>query len=136
MRISCLAAQRSRSYGRSSVLGTEKWLARFYDTVTVLHQFLGKTLDDFLGKQGANMATELVKTLNEGVLSAVKSKIAAFQKVFDAKPASDKKPLLDAALSIFAHPSHNQYTCKCPACGGAGQIDGGAPDAFHEERID
>jgi hypothetical protein len=105
-------------------LGTEKWLARFYETVAVLHEFLGKALDDFLGKQGAGMASELIKTLNEGVLSAVKAKIAAHQRVFVAKLADEQTRLLDAASSIFASPSYNQHTCACPACGGKGMLTG------------
>ena len=68
-------------------LGTDKWLARFYDTIAVLHEFLGKPLDQFLGKQGAKMAAEQIKTLNEAVLSAVKAKISAHHKVFEAKSA-------------------------------------------------
>jgi hypothetical protein len=105
-------------------LGTAKWLARFYETVAILHDFIGKPLDDFLGKQGAEMASELIKTLNEGVLSAVKAKIAAHQKVFELKSPDEKKKLLDAASSIFALPGYNQHSCSCPACGGQGTITG------------
>jgi hypothetical protein len=104
--------------------GTEKWLARFYDTVAVLHEFLGKPLDQFLGKQGACMAAELIKTLNEGVLSTVKGKVAAHQKVFQGKHPDEKKRLLDATSSIFAFPNHNQHSCACPACGGQGKLTG------------
>ena len=99
-------------------LKTDKWLARFYETVAVLHDFLGKPLDQFLGKQGAKMASELIKTLNESVLSAVKTKIAAHGNVFEAKSADEKKTLLDAASSVFAAPSHNQHSSACPACRG------------------
>src|ERR1700733_6362380 len=105
-------------------LGTGKWLARFYETLAVLHEFIGKPLDDFLGIVGAIMAAELVKTLNEGVLTAVKTKIAAHQKVFEAKSQDDKKKLLDATESIFGLPGHNQAACKCPACGGRGLLKG------------
>jgi hypothetical protein len=105
-------------------LGTEKWLARFYDTVATLNEFLGKPLDHFLDKQGAGMAAELIKTLNEGVLSAVKGKISAHKKVFESKPENEKKKLLDATSSIFAHPSYDQYACECPACGAQAKLTG------------
>jgi hypothetical protein len=104
--------------------GTDKWLARFYETVSVLHDFLGKPLDQFLGSQGAKMASELIKTLNENVLSAVKKKIAAHKGVFEGKSAEEQKKLLEAASSIFATPSYNQNSCKCPSCGGQGIISG------------
>ncbi|MGM4970743.1 hypothetical protein [Tardiphaga sp. 1201_B9_N1_2] len=105
-------------------LGTEKWLARFYDTVEILHNFLGKPLFSFLGKQGAGIASELIKTLNEGVLSAVKTKISAHRKVFEAKPTSEQKKLIDAASSIFASPSRNQHVSVCPSCGANGKVTG------------
>jgi hypothetical protein len=105
-------------------LGTGKWLARFYDTVAVLHAFLGKPLDQFLGSEEAHMAAEQIKTLNESVLSAVKAKISAHQKLFEAKPEDEKKRLLDATSSIFSDASYNQHTCTCPACGGRGKLTG------------
>lgn len=105
-------------------LGTEKWLARFYETVAVLHDFIGKPLADFLGKRGTEMAKELIKTLNEGVLSAVKSKIAAHQRVFGAKSADEKKKLHEAASSLLAFPRDSQDSCRCPACDGKALLTG------------
>ena len=63
LRISRLTAQCSCSYGRSSLRksGNRKWLARFYDTVAVLHAFLDKPLGDFLGDKGAGMPAEFIK---------------------------------------------------------------------------
>lgn len=97
-------------------LSTDKWLARFFETVSLLHDFIGKPMIDFLGKGETKMANELIKTLNQNVLSSVKSKIAAHQKVFEAKSDDEKKKLQDVASSLFAFPSHNQHACACPAC--------------------
>lgn len=105
-------------------LGTEKWLARFYETVSILHDFLGQPLSDFLGKSGATMANEIIKTLNESVLSNVKSRIAAHNRVFASKSDAEKKKLLDAASSIMAGPSYNQCACTCPACNARAIITG------------
>jgi|SRR5208282_197134 len=105
-------------------LGTGKWLARFYDTIAVLHGFLGKSLEQFLGKDGAGMAAELIKTLNEGVVASVKVKISAHKKMFEAKKEDEREKLLDAASSIFAMPRYNEYACTCPACGGQGKLTG------------
>jgi hypothetical protein len=105
-------------------LGTGKWLARFYDTVAVVHDFIDKPLKHILGDQEAGMAAELVKTLNESVLSAVKAKIAAHQKVFEGKSIEEKEKLMDAASLIFALPGDNQRGFTCPACGGQGKLTG------------
>jgi len=105
-------------------LATGKWLARFYDTISVLHAFLAIPVDQFLGKEGAGVASELIKTLNEGVLSAVKAKISAHQKVFEAKVENEKKKLLEATSSIFNIPNQDQCIHTCPACGGQGTLTG------------
>ena len=36
-------------------LGTGKWLARFYETVAILHEFLQKPLEKFLGELGPRL---------------------------------------------------------------------------------
>lgn len=117
-------------------LGTGKWLARYYDTIAVIHEFLGKPLKSFLGKEGADVAMELIKTLNEDVLSAVKSKIAAHKKVFDAKPEEEKKKLLDATSSIFAYSYHDQDHCICPSCGGKATLSGARFKELPEQYYD
>jgi hypothetical protein len=105
-------------------LRTGKWLARFYDTVAILHTFIGKPMDQFLGTNGSHMAAEQIKTLNEAVLSTVKAKISAHLKMFEAKPNDEKKRLLDATSSIIAYAGHNEHACTCPACGGQGNLTG------------
>ena len=76
------------------------------------------------------------KTLNESVLSAVKTKIAAHRNVFEAKSADEKKKLLDAASSIFAAPSHNEHSSACPACGGQGTLTGSRFKELPEQYAD
>ena len=105
-------------------LTTSKWLARFYDTVAVLHDHLGKPLEHFLGKEGAEMAVELIKMLNANVLSGVKSKIAAHSKVFSAKKEHEKKTLLDVSASAMAFPPSDHEVCPCPSCEGKAALSG------------
>jgi hypothetical protein len=97
-------------------LGTDKWLARFFETVSVLHDFIGKPMSDFLGKDENKMALALIKTLNQSVLSGVKSKMAAHQKVFEAKSADEKEKLQATAASALAFPGTHQQAYACPAC--------------------
>lgn len=105
-------------------LATGKWLARFYDTLEVLHAHLNKPLADFLGKADVSMAVELIKTLNAGVLSAVKSKISAHEKVFASKTSDQQEALLGVSESGLAYPNNNQEVCQCPACGAKAALTG------------
>jgi hypothetical protein len=85
------------------------------------------------------MATELIKTLNEGVLSAVKAKIAAHHNVFESKSEEEKKILLNATSSIFMYESDNQHNCICPSCGGQGRLTGARfkelPEQYSEGEL-
>jgi hypothetical protein len=105
-------------------LATDKWLARSYDTVSILHVHLGKPLEQFLGKDGAGMAAELIKTLNASVLNAVKTKIAAHNKVFAGKENDEQQTLLNVAASTLTFLSSNQHVCTCPSCGGKAALSG------------
>jgi hypothetical protein len=117
-------------------LGTGKWLARFYETVAILHEFLQKPLEKFLGELGAKVAGELIKTLNENVMSAVKKKIAAHHAVFEAKSEDEKKRLREATKSIFAMTDYNLHAQKCPACGEEGRLTGSRFRELPEQYAD
>jgi hypothetical protein len=117
-------------------LKTNTWLARFYETVAILHDFLKKPLDEFLGKKGAEAAATLIKTLNASVLTAVKSKIAAHSAVFAAKPADEQKKLHEAANSFAAWPSYNEEACACPSCTGKGKLSGSRFKELPEQYAD
>lgn len=97
-------------------LATEKWLARFYDTINVIHTHLGIKLSDFIGKEGEVIALELIKTLNAEVLSAVKSKISAHSKVFLSKSGEEQESLVKLAESASIFSNSYQEVCPCPAC--------------------
>lgn len=117
-------------------LATDKWLARFYDTIGVLHNHLDKPLEQFIGQNGVDIAAELVKTLNAEVLKAVKAKIAAHQKVFASKAADEQEQLLAVAESGLAFPNSNQEVCGCPACGGKAALTGKRYKELSEQYAD
>lgn len=117
-------------------LATDKWLARFYNTLEVLHVHLDKPLEQFLGKSGVNMAMELVKTLNAGVLGAVKSKIATHQKDFASKDAHEQQLLRDAAQSGLAFPNNKQQVCFCPSCESTAALTGKRYKELPEQYVD
>jgi hypothetical protein len=46
-------------------------LARFYETLSVLHEFLGRPLASFLGKDGAGMAVDLSPNFHPAISRAL-----------------------------------------------------------------
>ena len=105
-------------------LSESKWLARFYDICLVLCEHLGKTPEALLGKSDAQAARDLVKALWSDKVSAVKSKIAAHQAVFEARPA-DERTRLTAEVSALSKQWLVTWTkVNCPACRNPARLQG------------
>ncbi|MCH7907482.1 MAG: hypothetical protein IIB26_08625 [Chloroflexi bacterium] len=78
-------------------LRLQQWLQKYYEIVEIFCRHLGHELEDLLGPEEAEATRELLKTSAEGLESSVKGDIAAFKKVFDAKPEPEKDQLRDEA---------------------------------------
>jgi predicted RNA-binding Zn-ribbon protein involved in translation (DUF1610 family) len=113
-----------------------KWLPRYYETVKVLNEAVGRELSDFFGPEIAGAATELIKSLNDEIIGAVKSKIAAHKKVFQSKPQEEQQKLEEAARLAIVHPGLGTVARACPACGSSGALDGTKVKEFKEEYKD
>lgn len=117
-------------------LGTGKWLPRYYDTLTILNEFIGKSLEDFIGPANSKAAIQLIKSLNAEIVSSVKSKINAHKKVFEAKPAEEKTKLLTAAKSVKFSLRRGENGCTCPSCGADAKLIGERLKEFPEKYDD
>jgi predicted RNA-binding Zn-ribbon protein involved in translation (DUF1610 family) len=113
-----------------------KWLPRFYETVMVLNEFLGKEMSDFLGPEIANSALQLIGALNAKIVGSVKSKIAAHAKVFTSKSNQEQEELLLAAKAAKVILGAGEASRQCPACGGDGTLTGSKVKEFAEEYVD
>ena len=110
-----------------------KWLPRFYDTIRILNEFVGKSLEDFLGEEVAPSAVELIKALNDELLGAVKSKIVAFKKVFESKTEEERNRLKQAAELTVRTWRSGEKVRVCPACGSKGVLSGTKVKEFPEK---
>lgn len=105
-------------------LAESKWLARFYDICLVLCEELGKTPEALLGTEEAQAAKDLVKTLKSDKISAVKSKIAAHQSVFEARPADERTKVAGEVNALSKQWITTRTKVNCPACKNAAQLQG------------
>jgi hypothetical protein len=117
-------------------LAPNKWLPRYYDTVKVLNEELGRNLKEFIGIEGASEAEELIKSLNDDVLNNVKSKCAAHAKVWADKDDEERTKLGQEAKSAAALLDWGQVTRSCPACGCDGVLTGTKVKEFPERYED
>ena len=116
------------------------WLPRFYDTVKVLSDFLGKEVSDFLGDEVAASAGQLIKALSEEIVGAVKSRITAHKKVFESKSEEERKAALQAAEVATMAIHSGEESRSCPACGAKGTLYGAKVKEFpakyeHQELL-
>lgn len=110
-------------------LKTTKWLPRFYEVAKILNAFLGRTLEEYLTIEVANVAGKLITTLNEERRGAVKGKIAAHTKVFESKPPEIQRKLCsdsEVGIKLLSGGSKGE---TCPACSSKGILKG---DLFRE----
>ena len=114
-------------------LSPAKWLPRYYDTITVLNEYLGRSLEDFVGLEAAATATDLIKSLNEEVMKSVKEKTAAHAKVWSAKPKPEQQVLAQAAFSATVHLGWGEVMRYCPVCSSNGTLSGTQVKEFPEK---
>jgi hypothetical protein len=73
------------------------WLAAFYEVCEVLAKVQGETLETLFGSEEASIATKILDDRKREVRGKVESEIAAFRKVFEAKPELERNKAAAAA---------------------------------------
>jgi hypothetical protein len=99
---------------------TKIWLAEYYRIVSILLDFQGKTLNDFLQPEDSSIATKMVEEDIGAIAYKVKELIkhhkAEFYKAFatNEERATKRKD----SYSYFIFSPHRKYTQEviCPAC--------------------
>lgn len=117
-------------------LAPNKWLPRYYDTVKVLNEQLGRTLEEFIGVEGASEAEELIESLKEEVLKMVKSNCADHARTWGGKDQNEQTILERAAKSATAHLGWGLVMRRCPVCGCDGTLTGTKVKEFPERYED
>lgn len=98
------------------------WQPRFYQTCEILLSSVGMTLDDFFGKDEANVAMQLISAAADDSAKAVKGEVDAHRKVWEAKSEKERTTLLaQASLRATRQAGHR---VDCPACASPALIFG------------
>ena len=112
----------------------QTWIGGFYKCCKVLTEAQGESLTSLLGEDEAKTAENIVEALNNEVTSKVKSKIAAFAKVFSDKNPEEQSILKSNALAQSEQLSHRQHhRVECPACKAVATVQG---DTYGREQIE
>lgn len=112
----------------------QAWIGGFYKCCKVLAESQGESLTSLLGEDEAKTAENIIEELNNEVTSKVKSKIAAFAKVFADKSPEEQSSLKAHALAQSEQLSHRQHhRVECPACKAIATVQG---DTYGREQIE
>lgn len=90
------------------------WISSFYNTCSVLVNFLGHDLTFLLGKEEAEIATKMIAAANDQAAKAVNGTVKSYQTVWEGKPQVEKDTLSSQATILATRGIGHRV--KCPAC--------------------
>lgn len=103
----------------------QSWIGGFFRCCKILAEHQGETLTSLFGKEEATVAEGILDKAEAGVVSQVKSAIAAHMKVFQAKSSEERAQLAgDAEIESdeLSHRGHHRVVC--PSCGSKATVQG------------
>lgn len=90
------------------------WQPRFYQACEILLSSIGMKLGDFVGKDEARVAGQLIAAAADDSAKAVKGEVEAHKRVWLAKGETERSTL-SAQASVWAT-RQSGHRVECPAC--------------------
>ena len=102
-----------------------KWIGQYYFTCKALCEFIGKTLEEYIGDDTAVTATHLIKATKENIKKSALDKIAKQRLWLQQQPPHEQqKRKLQAETFTKIGQSENSREYACPACSCPGILEG------------
>lgn len=117
-------------------LGTSTWLPNFYRSCQILLQSQGEELTFIFGSEEAEIAADLIKSLEDKAARTVGSTIEAHRAEWDSKSPDEKELLTRQAEALSSR--HVGHRVKCPSCSNRALLQGssfGAPTQTLEDDV-
>lgn len=109
------------------------WQPRFYQTCEILLTSMGILLEEFVGKDEAEVATKLIDAAADESAKAVKGDVEAHKKVWNAKP-EDERTTLQTQAAVWAT-RQNGHRVDCPSCASTALVIG-EPVSAPTQKLD
>jgi hypothetical protein len=90
------------------------WQPRFYGTCSILLSSMGLSLEDYVGKDEAKVARQLIAAAADDSAKAVKGEVEAHKRVWFAKTDKERSTLSAQALVWATRQAGHRV--ECPAC--------------------
>jgi hypothetical protein len=112
----------------------QQWIGGFYKCCKILAEAQGESLKSLFGQEEATTAEQIIQEVEVEVTNKVKSKIAAYAKVFGERNTDDQQALRINAEQQSEKLSHQQHhRVECPACKCCATVQG---DTYGPEQIE
>ena len=98
------------------------WQPRFYQTCQTLLMSMGIPLEDFVGKDEAEVAEKLINAAADDRAKAVKGDVEAHTKVWNTK-LEDDRTTLQTQAAVWAT-RQNGHRVDCPSCSSTALVFG------------
>lgn len=92
-----------------------RWHGQYYRAVSVLLASMGYTLEEFIGKEQADIAAKEIAAAADEAAKAVLDDVSARKRVWDAKDKADQRMLTTQSIAWATKSVGHRVTC--PACG-------------------
>ncbi|CAK7260913.1 MULTISPECIES: hypothetical protein [Shinella] len=109
------------------------WQPRFYQTCEILLTSMGIPLEEFVGKDEAEVAKKLIDAAADESAKAVKGDVEAHKKVWNAK-SDDERTTLQAQAAVWAT-RQNGHRVDCPSCASTALV-AGEPVSAPTQKLD
>lgn len=109
------------------------WQPRFYQTCKVLLTSMSIPLEEFVGKNEADVAKKLIDAAADESAKAVKGEMEAHKKVWNAK-SDDERMTVKTQAAVWAT-RQNGHCVDCPSCGSTALIFG-EPVSAPTQKLD
>jgi hypothetical protein len=108
-------------------LDTGRWLPRHYELAEVVLTHINKSLEDYLGDDGAERARAMLDDMKRAMRANVEEKISACRKWYAQLSADERHEKVDAVtgkVDELTTKFTNMSKVACPACGVPGIVRG------------
>ena len=108
-------------------LDTGRWLPRHYELAEVVLIHINKSLEDYLGDDGAERARAMLDDMKRGMQATVEEKKSACRKWFIQLGSQERATKIAAAnekIDDIINKTADVAKVTCPACGSAGIVMG------------
>lgn len=103
-------------------LSTNIWLTKFYKSIKIFLTFQGKTLEDLIGKQEAEIADHMISEFKDELITKVNEKIKKYRDVFKDIDTDEQTQKIESSPKIIGEVVLKEKLygkskkVKCPSC--------------------